>query len=92
MTLHKHASAQQFATAGIERVRRSPLTVRCPPCGAPLRATRPDMVVECVHLRLHGQRGSAWVGLLSIRILSVLPLLTASTFSAPTAQTMRPRS
>jgi hypothetical protein len=39
MTLHKRASEEQFAAVGIERIRRSPLTIRCRGCGAEWHAT-----------------------------------------------------
>jgi hypothetical protein len=38
MALQKRASEQQFAAVGIERVRRSPLTIRCRECGAEWQA------------------------------------------------------
>jgi Tol biopolymer transport system component len=45
-----------------------------------------------VHLPLCDHPRGTWVGLLAVLILAAMPLLAASTFSAPAAQTMQPVS
>ena len=45
-----------------------------------------------VHLPVRAQLRGAWVGLVAVLILATLPLLAASAFSAPVAQTMHPVS
>jgi hypothetical protein len=45
-----------------------------------------------IHLPSRARPRGGWVGLLAVLILAALPLLAASTFSAPAAQTMRPAS
>jgi dipeptidyl aminopeptidase/acylaminoacyl peptidase len=51
-----------------------------------------DIAMVPIHLPSRDHPRSTWVGLLAVLILAALPLLAASTFSAPVAQTLHPVS
>jgi dipeptidyl aminopeptidase/acylaminoacyl peptidase len=51
-----------------------------------------DIAMVPIHLPSRDHPRGTWVGLLAVLILAALPLLAASAFSAPAAQTLHPVS